>query len=157
MPSSDIISSSEKLAKQKLTIAFAESATAGRLAAEFSLTPFAGEVLCGGIVCYNVCIKKDVLGVSDELINKYTPESAEVTEALAVQLSQIMPADIHIAVTGLTKPGGSETPEKPVGSMFIHIRHKARDYRDYNVFDGSPESIVLQTANRVAQLLLDII
>ena len=97
------------------------------------------------------------MGISDELIDKYTPESAEVTEALAVQLSQIIPADIHIAITGLTKPGGSETPEKPVGSMFIHIRHKAQNYRDCRVFEGNPESIVLQTASRVALLLLEIV
>lgn len=40
------------LINKELTLAFAESATAGRAAAEFSLACNAGKFLKGGLVCY---------------------------------------------------------------------------------------------------------
>lgn len=138
-----------------MTIAFAESATAGRLSAELSLIPDCGKVLKGGIVCYDACIKQDVLGVPESLIEKYTPESAEVTKEMALRLRKFIKADICVAVTGLTMPGGSEGPGKPVGTMFIHALIKEGSHAVREVFTGTPEEIVLQTADRVARLLID--
>lgn len=155
MPSKIVLACAKVLMDQKLTIAFAESASAGRLSAEFSLVPECGGMLKGGIVCYDACIKQDVLGVPKELIEKYTPESAEVTRELAARLQNFMKADIQVAVTGLTTPGGSETSEKPVGTMFIHALIKQKPFALREVYKGSPEEIVLQTVDRVAQLLID--
>jgi nicotinamide-nucleotide amidase len=151
-----IIESSKLLAEKQLSLAFAESATAGKLSYEFSLTPDSGQILKGGLVCYDACIKEDVLGISHELIEKYTPESPEVTRELARQLYKVIPsADIFIAVTGLTTPGGSENPEKPVGTMFIHAVINGQDYPVREVFTGNAESIVNATIERVARLLID--
>jgi nicotinamide-nucleotide amidase len=151
-----VIKSSKILAEKQLSVAFAESATAGKLSYEFSLTPHSGQILKGGLVCYDACIKEDVLGIPHELIERYTPESAEVTRELARQLHKVIPsADIFIAVTGLTTPGGSETTEKPVGTMFIHAVINSRDYPVREVFTGSAEEIVNATIERVARLLID--
>ena len=155
MPSDILIKSSQILLSKKLTIATAESATAGRLAAEFSLIPDCGKTLKGGIVSYDACIKEDILGVSDELVKKYTPESAEVTEDMANKLQKLIKADIYIAITGLTMPGGSETPEKPVGTMFIHAIIKGNSIPIREVYKGNAEEIVLQTIDRVAQLIIN--
>ncbi|RZJ86228.1 MAG: hypothetical protein EOO20_18730 [Chryseobacterium sp.] len=35
-------------------------------------------------------------------------------------VGQMIPADIHVGVTGLTCPGGSQTKEKPMGTIFIY-------------------------------------
>lgn len=155
MPSDLLLKSSKILLNHELTIATAESATAGRLAAEISLIPDCGKTLKGGIVSYDACIKEDILGVSDELIRKYTPESAEVTKDMANKLQKLIKADIYIAITGLTMPGGSETSEKPVGTMFIHALIKGKSIPIREVFKGNAEEIVLQTINRVAQLIID--
>jgi nicotinamide-nucleotide amidase len=155
MPSNLIIACQQLLKEQHLTIAFAESATAGRLSAEFSLIPECGDILKGGIVCYDACIKQDVLGLPAELVEKYTPESAEVTKELAIRLGHFMKADIQAAITGLTMPGGSETPEKPVDTMFIHALIKGKHRPVRANYEGSPEETVLQTIDRVAQLLIN--
>lgn len=139
----------------ELTIATAESATAGRLAAEISLIPECGKTLKGGIVSYDACIKEDILGVSDALVKKYTPESAEVTEDMANKLQKLIKADIYVAITGLTTPGGSETPEKPVGTMFIHALIKGKSIPIREVFKGSAEEVVMKTIDRVAQLIIE--
>ena len=49
------------LADKGLTVVFIESATAGYLAHRFSVSPYSGDVLMGGLVCYDVSIKKQVL------------------------------------------------------------------------------------------------
>ncbi|MFI5452949.1 CinA family protein [Pedobacter sp. UC225_61] len=143
------------LIEKRLTIAFAESATAGRLCAEFSMPADAGKYLKGGLVCYDASLKTDILGVDSEIIEKYTPESAQVTEAIALGLTHLIDADIHIGVTGLPAPGGSETFEKPVGTMFIHaIKNGESFFTDRHVFSGNSEAIINDTVERVAQLLL---
>jgi nicotinamide-nucleotide amidase len=155
MSSQLIAQCSKLLFDKKLTIAFAESATAGRLSAEFALIPDCGQILKGGIVCYDACIKQDILGVPESLVKKFTPESAEVTAEMARLLQNFIKADIYIAITGLTMPGGSETKEKPVGTMFIHALINGNPVPVREVFSGSPEEIVMQTVDRSAKLIID--
>ena len=78
----------------------------------------------------------------------------EVTRAMADGLPALIPADIYVAVTGLTTPGGSETAEKPVGTMFVYasVRGKPASFR--KVFKGSCEAIIRQTIRETAHLLV---
>ncbi|SFA52571.1 competence/damage-inducible protein cinA [Pedobacter suwonensis] len=141
---------------KKLTIAFAESATAGRLSAEFSMIDHAGEFLKGGIACYDAQLKQDLLQVDHTLIKTYTPESMEVTRAISLGLSRLIPADIHIGITGLTAPGGSETEEKPVGTVFIYATSKGGlVFSERLNFTGEREEIVSATVEACADLLID--
>lgn len=138
------------LADGKNTISFVESASAGRMSYEFSLAEQSGDVLIGGIVCYNACLKETALNIPHELIEKYTPESAEVTEAMANAFYKTVQSDVCVALTGLTTPGGSETPEKPVGTIFIHIIFPHKQLPERFVFVGSAEDIVRQAIQETA-------
>lgn len=144
-----------KLMTQKgLTIAFVESATGGRVTSDFSLVPQAGKFLKGGLVCYDAKLKETILNVPKQLIDEKTPESMEVTEAIAEGLTRLIEADIYVGITGLTTSGGSETDEKPVGTMFIHgLMNNHSLFSRRIVFSGSPEDIVRQTTAEVAKLL----
>lgn len=146
-----------RLAEKRLTICFAESATAGGLSYAFSQTEYAGTVLKGGIVCYDACLKEDILSVPAELVDKFTPESAEVTREMALRLRDIIHADLAVSVTGLTKPGGSETAEKPVGTMFYAISYQDTVHERRTFSAGSPETIVRHTIERIAQTISEII
>jgi nicotinamide-nucleotide amidase len=158
MASETIILCSRRLAEKKLKIAFAESATAGWMASEFSLTPFSGDVLLGGIVCYDACIKQEMFDIPKAIIDTYTPESAEVTRLLAERLTKYFKCDIAVGITGLTSAGGSETPDKPVGTMFIHIKLPNNKYISHReVFEGGPEDIISQTIERAGELITDLV
>jgi nicotinamide-nucleotide amidase len=146
---------SKAIAHKGWKIAFVESATAGRMCAEFSLTKDSGSILNGGISCYSVFVKEHILQVPDGLIEEYTAESKEVTEALAVNALDFFEAEIVVAVTGLTTPGGSETKEKPVGTMFIHILMPGVSIAHQEVFSGEQEEIVLSCIDKTAQLILN--
>ena len=155
MASEKILACSKLLAGHGLSVAFAESATAGWLCSEFALAPESGKVLMGGIVCYDASLKESILGVSAQLIKQFTPESQEVTEQLAHRLPLLIAADICVGVTGLTTAGGSETAEKPVGTMFISALIKGEIVNLRKVFKGSCEEIIHQTVDAVAELLME--
>lgn len=155
MLNQDIVRCSEVLIAKGLTIAFAESATAGRMTAEFSMVPNAGKFLKGGFACYDADLKQKNLDVPKELIDEYTPESMEVTRAVALGLSKLINADIHVAVTGLPAPGGSETPEKPVGTMFVCALHRKEELFSVRLFfNGEPEEIILKSIYHTAEALV---
>jgi len=146
---------SKLMAELGLTIAFAESATAGWLCSEFALTGESGSVLKGGIACYDADLKVSLLGVAQELIDHCTPESMEVTRAMTYCLAKLIPSDIKVTVTGLTTPGGSETEEKPVGTMFVFALIKGREAGFRKVFKGSCEDVIQQTIKATANLLIN--
>ena len=155
MPSEAVKKCCKVLLQKELSIAFAESATGGRCAAEFALIPKSGQVLQGGVVCYDGCVKRNLLKVQQKLIDQYTPESAEVTEAMAEGLKELINADIIVANTGLASPGGSESAEKPVGTMFIHLLVNNTALSMRKVYSGKPEEIVLKTIDDIALLILE--
>ena len=138
-----------------LTIAFAESATAGRICAEFALAEKAGKFLKGGLSCYDATLKEQLLGVKKESIELFSPESAFITRAITEGLQRLIPADIHVGCTGLTCPGGSETELKPVGTMFLYGTLNGEPlFNQKNLFEGSPEEIVSKTVEKTASLLI---
>lgn len=145
----------ETLQKQKLTLAFAESVTAGFLCSAFGALPGCGDFFKGGIVAYDAEIKKDLLGLTQEMLDKYTPESAEVSKAMAQGLAKLIPADCLVATTGLNTPGGSETPEKPVGTIFIHIIIKQKEFAIEKYFKGDVATINEHTLQETCTLLID--
>ncbi len=153
MPSEKVKACAEAIARRKLKIAFVESATAGRMCSEFSLTPNSGDILRGGISCYEVFVKEDILKVPHGLIDRHTPESAEVTASLARQAAVLFKSEIVVAITGLTTPGGSESPEKPVGTMFLHLLVPQKETAARKVFSGNAEDIVLGAIDWAAELI----
>lgn len=157
MPSQIVSDCAKAIAENKLCIAFIESATAGRMCCEFALTGYSGEILRGGISCYEIFIKENILKVPHGMIETCTPESAEVTCVLANSGYELLGADITVAVTGLITPGGSESEEKPVGTMFLHIITPKKRISHREIFGGSPESIMLQAIDRTAELILEVL
>lgn len=146
------------LAELGYRLAVAESMTAGQLMATFALSRKASGVLLGGIVCYDAGIKVQLLQVPRALIEAHTPESAEVTQAMAENLSLHFPeAEVRIAVTGLARPGGSETAEKPLGTVFFHVIVPGQQWALREQFSGSATEIVEAAIECVAQFLIDLL
>lgn len=144
-----------KLKSEKLTLAFAESMTAGMLVNEFSKVNGVSEILKGGLVTYHPELKIQLLNVDPVLIDKYSPESSEVTTAMVKGLMKVIPSDISIAVTGLASEGGSESPEKPVGTVFISILYKNKLYEYKHVFENDKYKSKAEKENDIMQKTVD--
>lgn len=129
------------LKDKQLTLALAESVTCGLASHKLSTCKGISDVLTGSIVCYTPQVKLNLLKVSKTLINTYTCESTQVTEALAKKLSRLIDADIHAAITGLASAGGTETKKKPVGTIFFSMKYKGKVFNEKMIFKGSPLTI----------------
>ncbi len=77
-----------------LTVATAESLTAGMVAAMLADTPGASGMLQGGVVSYQNTVKADVLGVSRELLETVGAVDGRVAEAMAAGARRICGADV---------------------------------------------------------------
>ncbi len=107
------------LAQSNDRIVFAESCTAGRLAAALASVPGASAVLCGSFVVYRNQSKTDWLGVSPALLAdpKVGPVSAQASAALcAAVLKRTEEAGIALAVTGDIGPNA---PAATDGQVFV--------------------------------------
>ena len=152
--SKSLTSATELLAIRHKRVAFVESATAGFLMTAFATTAH-GSVLAGGIVCYDAAIKTGLLGVPEALITQYTPESLPVTQAITAGLKRLMDADYYIGITGLLKPGGSQRPDKPVGTIYLALLDQTTEYAAKRIFTGTPRMIQEKTLEWVCLLIIE--
>ena len=145
------------LKQKKLTLALAESMTAGLASYYLSEVNGTSEVFLGGIVCYNSNVKQDLLCVDADLIKKYSAESQEVTDELAKKLATLIKADVFAAITGLAGPGGSESEEKPVGTVFISVlfQNEIAAYRKH--FKGTPSEIKKKGVSYLFRCVLEVL
>jgi len=103
-----------------LTLATAESATGGLIAARLTSIPGSSDVFLGAIVAYSNEVKVSELGVPEDVLQEHGAVSAETAAAMAAGVRARLGAAVGIADTGIAGPGGG-TPEKPVGLVYIHV------------------------------------
>jgi nicotinamide-nucleotide amidase len=106
----------ELLKKSHSTLAVAESCTGGMISERMTDIPGSSAVFTGGVVAYSNSMKRDLLNVSDELINRKGAVSEEVAGEMARGVKELCKSRFGVSVTGIAGPeGGSE--EKPVGRV----------------------------------------
>ncbi len=108
------------LARQKKTVALAESCTGGLIAHRITNVPGASAVLDCGLVTYSNDAKKNLLGVGEETLREHGAVSAAVARQMAEGARLRHATDFGLAVTGIAGPGGG-SPQKPVGVVFIAL------------------------------------
>lgn len=113
-------------AARGVTLATAESCTAGCLATLLADAPGASDHFHGGFVVYSKQQKTVVLGVDAGLIARHTAVSRPVAEAMASGVLSECPADIAIAITGVAGPEPDEDGN-PVGLMHIAVARRGGD------------------------------
>ncbi|WP_246939741.1 competence/damage-inducible protein A [Bacillus pinisoli] len=107
------------LQERGLTITSAESLTGGLFSQTLTAISGASSVVKGGIVCYSNEIKKLVLNVSQETLEKDGAVSEQCARELAENSRRLMKTDIGISFTGVAGPDSIEG--KPVGTVFIGL------------------------------------
>lgn len=108
------------LIERGLTLAIAESCTAGVLASRLTEIPGSSAFLLAGFVAYSNEAKVRDLGVDAAQIASHGAVSTEVAAAMAEGVRARTGARIGVAVTGIAGPDGG-TPAKPVGMVCLAI------------------------------------
>ena len=107
------------LAQARLTLACAESLTAGGLASRLADTPGASAYLAGGVVAYAPEAKREVLGLSEETLSR----EGVVSEACALEMARgvrrLFGADVGVSTTGVAGPEPLEG--HPPGELWVAV------------------------------------
>ena len=126
----DIVDAAKRLLdickRKNLTVATAESCTAGLVAGTLTEIPGVSSMLDRGFVTYSNQAKQDMLGVSSETLRIDGAVSRETAEQMARGALAHAPVDLTVSVTGIAGPDGGSA-EKPVG--LVHFAAAARSGR----------------------------
>ena len=135
------------------TLVTAESLTGGGIGTSLTAVSGSSAVYKGGVISYTNEIKRNVLGVPQELLDRYGAVSAWVAGEMVTGVRNLMGADIAVSVTGLAGPTGDEFGHS-VGTVFIGYEdHKQTIVKQYH-FEGDRESVRSQTIDAALDLIL---
>ena len=135
------------------TIATAESITGGGIGAALTAVPGSSEVYKGGVISYTDEIKREVLCVPPEWLEKYGAVSPWVAMEMASGVRGLLHTDVAVSVTGLAGPGGDDRGH-PVGTVYIAYEDRQRNGVHHYRFEGDRESVRLQTIEAALKLIL---
>jgi PncC family amidohydrolase len=105
---------------RNLTVATAESCTGGLVAHAITEIPGSSACFRGGFVTYADDVKRDQLGVPQELLDAHGAVSAQVARAMAEGARSRLGASVAVAITGIAGPAGGSA-EKPVGLTYVGV------------------------------------
>ncbi len=142
----------EGLRRRKLTLATAESCTAGLIAHRITNVPGSSDYFLGGIVAYANKTKMRLLGVSQEVLDRDGAVSEETARQMAQGAQRVLDADIGLSVTGIAGPGGG-TEEKPLGLTFVAVSGPMGTRVERHIWDGDRAANKAQSATAALRLL----
>ena len=139
------------LKERGFTLSVAESCTGGLISARLVNIPGSSEYFLGGVVVYSNELKRKLLGVKEETLEKFGAVSSQTCGEMLVGLRERFGSDSGIAVTGIAGPGGSE--RKPEGLTYIGVYLKDEEVIEENLFEGSRNEKRLKASQRSFEIL----
>ena len=149
----------EMLVGRGESLAVAESCTGGLIGKMLTDAAGASEFLVADLVTYANRAKVELLGVGEDILDKYGAVSGECARAMAAGVIERTGADWGLSVTGIAGPGGG-TNEKPVGLVYVGVGRKDSsggavvgvDVREFR-FMGDRRHIRLRAGHAALDLL----
>ena len=142
-----------KLKERGLTCATAESCTGGSVGGAITAVPGSSAVFLGGVISYANEVKRDVLGVSQEILDAHGAVSPECAERMAAGARNLLKADLAVSLTGIAGPDGGSA-EKPVGLVWFGLATKDGVRTEKVVFGGDRAAVRAQAVDHALGLLL---
>jgi len=137
---------------ENFKIATAESCTGGLIASRLTDISGASNYFKGGVIAYTNEIKKSILRVKSETLEKFGAVSSQTAMEMASNVRKIFSATIGLSSTGVAGPLTSEN--KPVGLVYVAIvGENFSEVREFH-FKGSRTEIKFQAADGAFNLLM---
>ncbi len=142
----------ELLKSKGQTISTAESLTGGKIGATMVSVPGSSAYYKGSLVTYTAELKQQLLGVSEETINRHSVVSAEVAKEMVQGAIKNLKTDYAIAVTGNAGPT-QDNNDKSVGTVYIALAYQDNiDVQEFN-FGQPREKVINRTVSKALELL----
>ena len=137
----------ETLRSHSQTLATAESLSGGLLGATLTQVPGSSDVYLGGVIAYDVKIKRELLSVAPELITQHGVVSSAVALAMAVGVCARTGSDWSISTTGVAGPGPSDGV--PAGRVWIAVSGpNSLNFSEELSFSGDRDQVRMETIAR---------
>lgn len=135
-----------------LVCATAESCTGGGVGSAITGVPGSSAVFAGGVISYSNEVKRNVLGVSAESLDKYGAVSPQVAAQMADGARRLLKTDLAVSLTGIAGPdGGSDA--KPVGLVWFGLATAAGVRTEQRRFGGDRAQVRAQAVSHALGLL----
>jgi len=147
----------EKLKSLSITLALAESCTAGLVSGFLANIPGASAVLWGSFVCYTREAKISMLGLDSDELLAYGLVSRETAVSMAQGALNKSGAGIAAAVTGLAGPGGDGSGV-PAGTVWIAAALRGGEIKagEYH-FSGSRNVVRIRAVAALLEMIKNIL
>jgi len=124
------------LAEKQATLAVAESCTGGLISHMLTNVPGSSAYFHFSGVTYSNKAKKKVLGVSNEVLQRYGAVHQETVKSMAQGVRRVGGTTYGLATSGIAGPDGG-TDEKPVGTLCIGLAtpHDVKAFRFFFPFN----------------------
>jgi nicotinamide-nucleotide amidase len=133
------------LTDRRLILAVAESCTGGLIGHRLTGVAGSSAYVDRVLVTYSNRAKVELLGVSQNTLEKHGAVSAETAVEMAGGVRVRSGVDLGLAVTGIAGPDGG-TDAKPVGTVFIALSDSQRTKVKRHLFFGQRHHIKALTA-----------
>lgn len=142
------------LAREELTISFAESVTGGQMAHMITSVAGASNVLHESYITYSDAVKEKLLAVSPETIAKDTVVSEAVATEMSRGLYEKTKSRYCVATTG--EAGPESATGKEVGTVIYSIRKDGEEVlRESRMFKGDRTTVQYRSSKYIlARILL---
>jgi nicotinamide-nucleotide amidase len=124
----------ELLKKRLATLAVAESVTGGLLAQRITSVPGSSNYFVGGFLTYSNKMKTELLGVSEETLERYGAVSQETAEAMAAGARRRTGSAFGLSITGEAGPEPIENV--PIGTVYVGLADAAGCQVAHRLFPG---------------------
>ncbi len=112
----------------RLTLAAAESLTAGHVQAMISATPGASDYFRGGVTAYTLEAKVNLLRVNRAAAALVNCVSASVAEQMAIGACELFDADVAVATTGYAEPSVEWAVTEPLAWWALARRRETASF-----------------------------
>lgn len=139
--------------ENKLTFSVAESCTGGNISHLITSVSGASSWFNGGIIAYSNNVKREILGVEQNLLDQYGAVSEQVVIQMALGVKRILHTECSVAVSGIAGPTGGSA-DKPVGTVWIASVLNDCVKAELFHFGNTERHVLISRASNVALMMI---
>ena len=141
------------LKTKKLTIALAESCTAGYASYLLTKTPGASRVFKGSTIVYSLDAKNKLFKIGPSLLRKTQGVSSEIALILAKEARKKFNADIGASIVGFAGPQVKKGVK--AGTVFIALSYKSGSTIEKVIIKGNRDMVRKKASSFLVNLIYE--
>lgn len=146
----------ERLTRNGLKLATAESCTGGMIAAACTDLPGSSAWFDRGFITYSNAAKTELLAVEERLLRRAGAVCEGVARAMVLGALSHSQAQAAISVTGVAGPTGG-SPAKPVGTVWFGFAVPGQVLTEKRHFEGDRAQVRTATVHHALKRLLELL